>query len=48
MQREGKQVQRGEQVRQAVLAVPEVVLEVVAVARQGVERRGKGLCEPVR
>lgn len=37
VQREGEQVQRREQVRQTVLAVPEVVLEVVAVARQAIE-----------
>ena len=37
MQRKGEQVQRGEQVGQALAAVPEVALEVVAVACQAVE-----------
>ena len=37
MQRKGEQVQRGEQVGQALAAVPEVALEVVAVACQAVD-----------
>ena len=37
MQREREQVQRREQVGEALAAVPEVALEVVAVARQAVE-----------
>ena len=45
MQRESEQVQRGQQVDQALAAMPEVALDVIAVARQGFEAFVLDKCE---